>query len=112
MNDDPSIRKTWSPFLSLRGASAWAWDMGIAYHHGRGAGSLAWGHSLAGRRGRSLVAPTRRADRGFPENREDNRDLSKIWPSAHGGLGGVLCNFIMPFSCLCDPCALCGSNTS
>src|SRR5215813_116856 len=29
MNDDPSIRKTWSPFFSLRGATAL--DMGPAY---------------------------------------------------------------------------------
>src|SRR5712671_6795388 len=29
MNDDPSIRKTWSPFFSLRGATAV--DMGPAY---------------------------------------------------------------------------------
>src|SRR5712671_6242768 len=29
MNDDPSIRKTWSPFFSLRVAAAL--DMGLAY---------------------------------------------------------------------------------
>src|SRR5215470_6268223 len=29
MNDDPSIRKTWSPFFSLRGATAV--DMGPSY---------------------------------------------------------------------------------
>src|SRR5215467_8411832 len=29
INDDPSIRKTWSPFFSLRGVTAV--DMGLAY---------------------------------------------------------------------------------
>src|SRR5215470_9549767 len=46
MNDDPSIRKTWSPFFSLRGACAldmgpaYVWRRPSPYHPMRGTESL------------------------------------------------------------------------
>jgi hypothetical protein len=33
----------------------------------------------------------------FPENRENNREFHKIWPPVHGGFGGVVFIFDMPF---------------
>src|SRR5215813_8458353 len=35
MNDDPSIRKTWSPFFSLRGATAMDMDPTYVWRHPR-----------------------------------------------------------------------------